>query len=344
MHTSSCCLAALAAASLCIHGLDTPWGFQPLGCMVEAPVAAQETTTSFATLEVRLLDAQGGALKEAVAVAFPASRSDLMTTGEAGAISSGQAGSLQIRLAYPGLYILMVGAPDYRPIEVPVVVDKAGTLVLPPLRPTPKNPAEAAPVCEDPRTLRWIQIWRGYLDRKMKSNTSFAQAQRAKANHYLNDVRVLDADVYQNNWGNDLLGLSKEMAREKDKPTRAFLAGCYLDLGFDGSQLNATAVDMALRHLPEDSPFWSLSPQMPYFAYRSAGEMFQRGLWLFLSRIEKKNPDPEVRAFAMLRRIEYHDSRGEAGDRKRLGHELLKTLPGTLAAGYLPSRYPHDFQ
>ncbi len=337
-------LAIVAAVGLQAQSLEKPKDPQPTGNVAQAGNAVLDYAKAYATLDLKLVDGQGNPLQGAVAVAYPVSRMDLFSVAEA--IPTPEPGGPTLRLAVPyaGLYILRVGAPDHRRVEVPVIVEKAGPMMLPVLRPTPKDPAGAKPVCDDPRTLRWIQIWQGYVERKVKSSMSFAQAQMSRANHYLNDVRVLDADIYQSNWGNDLLGLSKEMASEKDKPTRAFLAGCYLDLGFDGSHLNPTAVDMALRHLPEDTPFWSLSPQMPLFAYQAAGEMFRRGVWLFLSRIEKKNPDPEVRAYAMLRRIEYHESRGEAGDRKRLGHELLKTYPGTIVAGYLPSRFPHDFQ
>lgn len=335
---------ALASAGLLAQSLEKPKEPQPTGNVVSVPTAIQESLHAYATLEIRLVDAEGRPLKDSVAVAYPASRHDLFAVARTVDAPEPDKANLLLPLPNPGLYILRAGAPNHRRVEVPVVVDKAGSMVLPVLRPTPKDPQNAKPVCDDARTLRWIQIWQGYVDRKMKSNAGFAQAQQSKANHYLNEVRVLDADIYQNNWGNDLLGLSKEMAREKDKLTRSLLAGCYLDIGFDGSHLNPTAVDMALRHLPEDSPFWSLSPQMPYFSYQAAGEMFRRGIWLFLSRIEKKNPDSEVRAYALLRRIEYHDSRGEADDRKRLGHDLLKTYSGTLAAGYLPSRFPHDFE
>ncbi len=305
--------------------------------LVEAP-----TPRAFATLEVRLVDPKGIPLPQAAAIVYPASRADLCTLGEA--IDASHPATLRMPVPNPGLYIVRVGAPERWPLEVPVIVDRPGTVTLPPLAPIARQATESHPVCQDPQTMRWIQIWQGYVARKKVSDAKFVQAQSAKAHHYLNDLRVLDADIYQNNWGQELLGLSQEMSKEKDKMTRSFLAICYLDLGFDGSYLNPTAVDMALRHLPEDNPFWSLSPQMPYFAYASAGNMFMRGIWLFLSRLEKKNPDPEVRAYALLRRIENHDARGEAEDRKRLIHELLKTYPGTLASNHLPSRYPHDFK
>lgn len=338
-------LTTLASMALLAQAPERPNEPQLYGNAVEVPTAVQASAKPFATLDVRLVDTQGNPLKDGFAAAYPASRHDLYTVGEPAGGQEPGTWVLRLALPRPGLYILRVGAPDHRRIEVPVVVDQTGPMTLPALRPTPKEPSERIPVCDDPRTLRWIAIYQGYVERKMKSSLSFAEAQGSKANHHLNEVRVLDADIYRNNWGSDLLGLSREMVHEKDAQTRALLAVCYLDLGFDGSPLNRRAVDLALRHLPEDSPFWSLSPQMPYFALRGGIlGLVANWMWPYLSRMEQRNPDPEVRAFALLRRLLHHDAEGEAEDRRHLVQELVRTYPGTLAAGYLPSRFPHDFQ
>lgn len=320
-----------------------PWKQQATVIPIQPGVGVHATTQVFATLEVHLLDAQGAPLK-GDALISPASRLDITTLVSAIEGGTEGAGVLQIPVPRAGLYLLRVGAPGHKAVEFPVVVEKGGVQRLPDLRPTPDGTANPAPVCADARTVRWIDIWKGFVQRKEKSNQGFAAAQASKAHHYLNQSKVLDADVYMSNWGNDLLGLSKDMSSEKDKPTRALLAVCYLDLGFDGSHLDPMATDLALRYLPAESPFWSLSPQMPYFAYYKAGAARARGVWLFLGSMEKGNPDPEVRAYAILRRIEDHDAKGNAGDRKQLIQMVMKDYAGTQVTAYLPSRYPHDFK
>jgi hypothetical protein len=65
---------------------------------------------------------------------------------------------------------------------------------------------------------------------------------------------------------------------------------------------------------------------------------------MYLGEMEKKHVDPEVRAYAILRRVEYYDARGSAADRKKLGRSLAENYPETSAAKIAKARFPYDFE
>ncbi|MDR2561696.1 MAG: hypothetical protein LBC63_08000 [Holophagales bacterium] len=313
-------------------------------CALPFPSWGQEVGTAAKNclIEVRVADADGSPLQSAsVFLTMPYAGEKIIR----GVPSSGDDKSMYSISVDDsiGLYIFFAVAPGHRVASLPVIA-KSKSIKLPDIvLPKADAPMDAA-ISKDAKTCRWAAIWQGYMARKRKSNASFKRALDSSPMFRQNKINVLDADVYSNNWGAELNGLSREMAAEKDKETRAFLAACYIELGFDSTAWQPLSVDQALRHLDDVSPFWSLCPQMPLTAINSAGGIRQQGAMLFLSRMEKKHPDPEVRAWAMVRRVEEADTKSYAAERKKLGRQLAERFPETDAARFVKARFPYDFE
>jgi hypothetical protein len=299
------------------------------------------------TIEVRVTDSEGNPVEKAVVfLTLPYYVSDQIIQSALVSEETKDIYKMSVQDNI-GLYIFYAVAPGYKMVGFPVItndrVKKIPDIIL---RKT-DDPADLA-VSSDNKICRWTSIWENFVSRKRKNNASYRIAYKQAPVFRLNDIVVLDAEVYENNWGSELLGLSKEMSNEKDKETKAFLSICYIDLGMGNLQMQPASVDYALRSLPPESPFWSLSPQMPYSsiiqAAQGGGVMRAKGVMMYLLQMEKKHADPEVRAYAILRRIEYYDEKGNAGDRKKGCQLLQKEYAGTIAAKYVLSRYPHDFK
>ncbi|MDR0499033.1 MAG: hypothetical protein LBH03_04780 [Holophagales bacterium] len=241
-----------------------------------------------------------------------------------------------------GLYVFYAVAPGHKIVSFPIIV-KDKLLKIPDITlPKTDDPVNIA-ISQDAKICKWAYIWQGYVTRKRQSQASFQRALEKNSLFKLNNINILNADIYNNNWGPELHGLSKEIASEKNKDTKAFLSACYIELGLDSTAWQPLSVDQALRYLDDISPFWSLSPQMPLIAVQTAGGMRQQGAMLFLSRIEKKHPDPEVRAWALLRRVEDAENKHYVTERKKIGQQLVKNYPETSAAKFVKARFPYDF-
>jgi len=321
-----------------------------LGNAHSANIAANELAApakNECTVEIRVTDAAGNPIEGTVVILTPPPRfTEYLIKG--GNLSDDKS-LFTVRIEDSiGLYILSAIAPGHKVAEFPIIangkVKKIPDIVLP----KTDDPPSVA-ISSDNKTVKWASIWGEYVSRKRKSDASFRQRITSDPVFRLNNLNVVDMGVSYINWGSDLLDLSREIGREKDKETRAFLSACYLELGKDGIAQQPAAVNQALRSLDEANPFWSLTPQMPFFALKKVGEMPGRAqpeaaIMMFLSRIEKKHPDPEVRAFALLRRVEEMDQKGGALERKKLGQLLVKEYPETSAAHYVKARFPYDFQ
>ena len=299
------------------------------------------------TVEVRVTDAAGNPIEGAVVILTPPPRLTeyLIKGGNLSEDKSHYTISIEDSI---GLYILSAIAPGHKAAEFPIIangkVKKIPDIILPKI----DDPPSIA-ISSDSKIVKWASIWSEYVSRKRRSDASFRQRIASDPVFRLNNLNIVDLGVSYINWGSDLLDLSKEIGREKDKETKAFLSACYLELGKDGIAQQPAAVNQALRSLDEVNPFWSLTPQMPFFALKKVGEMPGRNqpeaaIMLFLSRIEKRHPDPEVRAYALLRRVEEMEQKGGATERKKLGQSLVKEYPETNAARYVKTRFPYDFQ
>ncbi|MDR2560777.1 MAG: carboxypeptidase-like regulatory domain-containing protein [Holophagales bacterium] len=313
-------------------------------CAFPCPAWGQEVGTAAKNclIEVRVTDTDGGPLQGAsVFLTMPyVGQKTIPGVPSTGDDKSMYSLSVDDSI---GLYIFFAVAPGRRVASFPVVA-KGKSIKLPDIvLPKADAPMDAA-ISVDAKTCRWAAIWQGYVARRRKSNASFMKALESSPVFQMNKIGVLDANIYSNNWGGELNGLSKEMAAEKDKETRAFLAACYIELGFDSMAWQPQSVDQALRHLDDVSPFWSLCPQMPLTAINSAGGLRQQGAMLFLSRMEKRHPDPEVRAWAMVRRVEEADAKSYAAERKKLGRQVAERFPETEAARFIKARFPYDFE
>jgi thiol-disulfide isomerase/thioredoxin len=103
------------------------------------------------------------------------------------------------------------------------------------------------------------------------------------------------ASEFQYDWFNYLLGLSEQIAAEKDLLLRQFLLFSYLDLGYGayGAKLDAALARKALEEIPPASSLWSLEPDLIGIALRNVGR--QDKYSGYVGQVIQKHPDQRVR-------------------------------------------------
>jgi len=320
-----------------------------LGMLCALPGLCQETASvgvgtavKNCLVEVRVTDKEGNPVQNTSVFLTTPYVTEKVINGKASSEENKYMYSVSVDDSI-GLYIFHAVAPGYKMISFPIIA-KNKSLKIPDITLPKTDDPTNVPISQDAKICKWASIWQGYVNRKRQSQASFQRALENNPAFKLNNINVLDANVYDNNWGVELNGLSKDIAAEKDKETKAFLSACYIELGFDSTAWQPVSRGQTLRHLDDVSPFWSLCPQMPLLSFQTAGGMRQQGAMLFLSRMEKKHPDPEVRAWALLRRVEDAEERRYASDRKKLGQQLVKNYPETGAAKFVKARFPYDFE
>lgn len=225
--------------------------------------------------------------------------------------ASTQRSAFSLPVKGAGLYLLRVEAAGCERVEIPVLLDARGKRNLR-ISPPASGAGAGAPLCSDGRLVRWAAIHRAQCERHAR----YEATQRSAANG-------------RPEWGADLRALIQAIDVETDAPTRSFLAACYMDLGLLGADLDAKKMAAMARLLPGDSPFWSINFPAAMDVVNNAAPAEEAR---FLTRMEGRHTDPEVRAFAILVRITRVASEYDVPPWRTLFKRLQADYPTTLAA------------
>lgn len=242
-----------------------------------------------------------------------------------------QSAEFQLAASVPGLYLLVVEADGYERLEIPVLLDgqEIKELRLFP-RSSPKT-MPPVPVCSDSRLTKWEVIH---------------QAQCARHTRYDRGKKLFDAGQQKSpapspadwpiDWKEDLQALAQGISAEMDPPTKAFLAACYMDMESLGADLDSKMMPAMLVLLPGDSPFWGIN-------FRSFLDMVNNvspgEAKLFLTTMEERHFDPEVRAMAIFVKIDRAASEYDVDEWRRLFGKLVSQFPDTKAGKSAPKYY-----
>lgn len=226
--------------------------------------------------------------------------------------------------AAPGLYLLEVRAKGHLRLQVPVVVGENGLAGID-LMPRPEKPkGEVKPISADPKLVKWEALYAEQVAREQKYQQALkARAEKAK------ESGAQPEKGPAVDWTADVEILDKALKAETDPETQAFLAACYLDMGYMMAKLDPATATLALEKLGTKSPFWALRPQGAFSGFAAAQ---RNNDWTtFKEALAKDHPDAEVRAYAYYAQLA---SAANKGDR-----EKQKALFQVLTTEYKDTRF-----
>jgi|GEM_PF-2038862 len=211
----------------------------------------------------------------------------------------------------PGLYLLDVRAKGHLPLQVPVLLGEEGLKGLE-LLPRPEKPkGEVKPISADAKLVKREALYTAFKTREEKGRAALQAKEKV-------------------DWSADLEALAKDLAAETDGDAQSLLAMSYLSLGALGAKLDAGNAGLALDKLPATSPYWAMSPRSMSGSYAAAGR--NQAYAGFRETLAKENPDPEVRAIAILNQLAAATGKGDMDKMKALYQTLTTDYKDTAAA------------
>ena len=216
-----------------------------------------------------------------------------------------------------GLYLVDVRAKGCLRLQVPVLVGENGLADLD-LVPRPEKPkGDVKPISADPKLVKWEALYSAQVAREQK----YLQALKARAEK-AKDPALQPEKGPAVDWAADIEALAKDLNAETDADTQAFLAACYLELGYMMGKLDPPTAALALDKLGTKSPFWALNPRV---APTSFAASLRNNDWpAFREALAKDHPDAEVRAYGYFAQLSSAANKGDK-DKQKAMFQILTT-------------------